>query len=328
MSKNDIKILVSGGAGYIGSLLVRLLLDEGYSVRVIDSLMFGDDALNEIRDNPSFEFIEGDVRNEADLERALNGIDHVAHLAAIVGDPACAKEPELTKSVNLKGSKLIYKMANEAGVKRFIFASTCSNYGQMENPDEYVTEESALAPVSLYAETKVEVEKYLLAQDRSNVCKPTCLRFSTVYGISPRPRFDLTVNEFTKEIALGRELVIYGEQFWRPYCHVIDLCRSVLSVIESSEEQTAFQVYNVGDTDENYQKKMIVNELLKFFPDASIKYVQKDEDPRDYRVSFEKITSNLDFSITKRVPDGIKEIKEVIEGNKIGNPDDQKYSNV
>ena len=110
MSKNDIKILVSGGAGYIGSLLVRLLLDEGYSVRVIDSLMFGDDALNEIRDNPSFEFIEGDVRNEADLERALNGIDHVAHLAAIVGDPACAKEPELTKSVNLKGSKLIYKM--------------------------------------------------------------------------------------------------------------------------------------------------------------------------------------------------------------------------
>ena len=198
----------------------------------------------------------------------------------------------------------------------------------MENPDEYVTEESALAPVSLYAETKVEVEKYLLAQDRSNVCKPTCLRFSTVYGISPRPRFDLTVNEFTKEIALGRELVIYGEQFWRPYCHVIDLCRSVLSVIESSEEQTAFQVYNVGDTDENYQKKMIVNELLKFFPDASIKYVQKDEDPRDYRVSFEKITSNLDFSITKRVPDGIKEIKEVIEGNKIGNPDDQKYSNV
>lgn len=322
------KVLVTGGAGYIGSVLVRLLLEKGYNVRVFDNLSFGGESIVDLLNHDRFEFLKGDMRNEDDLKKAVDGIDYIAHLAAIVGDPACRKFPEDAKAINLEGSKSLYSIANEAGVKKFVFASTCSNYGKMDDPEAYVNEDSKLAPVSLYAETKVAVEKYLLNQPKTNNCKPTSLRFSTVYGLSPRPRFDLTVNEFTRELALGRELVIFGEQFWRPYCHVVDLSRSVIEVFEADEETVAYDVFNVGDTDENYQKEMIVNEILKVIPDGNIKYVQKDEDPRDYRVSFDKIKDRLGFKITKRVPDGIKNIKQAVVDGFFHDPDDSRFSNI
>lgn len=322
------KILVTGGAGYIGSVLTRQLLEKGYSVRVIDNLMYGGEPIIDLFNYPNFEFIKGDVRNREDVAKAVEGVDSIAHLAAIVGDPACAQQPELSKSTNIDGSKLLYEVANQSGVKKFVFASTCSNYGKMENPDEYVHEDSKLAPVSLYAETKVSVEQYLLSQPTTNNCKPTCLRFSTVYGLSLRPRFDLTVNEFAKELAMGRELVVFGEQFWRPYCHVYDLARSVVTVIEADPAIVSFDVFNVGDTSENYQKKMIVDEVLKVIPGAKIKYVSKNEDPRDYRVAFEKIKNKLGFELMFKVPDGIKQIVKVINDGFILNPDDNKYKNV
>jgi len=320
-------VLVSGGAGYIGSILVRLLLGKGYRVRVIDNLSFGGEPIIDLLNDDDFSFVKGDVRNEDDVRRALDGVDYVAHLAAVVGDPACAKQPELAREVNLEGSKLFYRLADECGAKRFVFASTCSNYGKMDDPESFVDENSRLAPVSLYAETKVEVENHLLQQPRERTCKPTSLRFSTVYGLSPRPRFDLTVNEFAKELAMGRELVVFGEQFWRPYCHVVDLCRSVIAVLEAPEETVAFDVFNVGDTSENYRKQMIVDEIVKQLPDARIKYVQKNEDPRDYRVSFEKIADRLGFSITKKVPDGIAQVIQVIRDGFITDPDKQEYRN-
>lgn len=321
-------VLVSGGAGYIGSILVRLLLAKGYRVRVVDNLSFGGEPIIDLLNDDDFSFVKGDVRNENDVRGALDGVDHVVHLAAIVGDPACAKQPELAREVNLEGSKLFYLLADECGAKRFVFASTCSNYGKMEDPESRVDEDSPLAPVSLYAETKVEVEQFLLNQPASRTCKPTSLRFSTVYGLSPRPRFDLTVNEFAKELALGRELVVFGEQFWRPYCHVVDLCRSVIAALEAPEEKVAFDVFNVGDTSENYQKQMIVDEILKQIPDARIKYVEKNEDPRDYRVAFDKIASRLDFSITKKVPDGIAQVIQVIRDGFISDPDKPEYRNI
>lgn len=322
------KILVTGGAGYIGSVLTRQLLEKGYQVRVMDNLMYGGEPIIDMPNYPNFEFVKGDIRNREDVEKAMQGMDCVAHLAAIVGDPACAKNPELSRSTNLEGSKLLYDVANEKGAQRFVFASTCSNYGKMDDPEAYVSEGSKLAPVSLYAETKVATETYLLEQPKSNNCKPTCLRFSTVYGLSLRPRFDLTVNEFTKELVLGRELVVFGEQFWRPYCHVYDLARSVVTVIEADEDKVAFDVFNVGDTSENYQKQMIVDEIIKQVPDAKVKYVTKNEDPRDYRVNFSKIKDKLGFELMFTVPDGIRQIKEVLEAGFILNPDDNKYKNV
>lgn len=322
------KVLVSGGAGYIGSVLVRLLLEKGFAVRVIDKLSFGGEPLLDWLNHPQFEFVKGDIRNEADVTAALQGVDAVAHLAAIVGDPACAQEPELARATNYDASVQFYNLAEKAGAKRFVFASTCSNYGKMEDPEGYVNEDSQLAPVSLYAETKVAVEKFLLGQERGNTCKPVCLRFSTVYGISMRPRFDLTVNEFTRELALGRELVVFGEQFWRPYCHVVDLARSVVAVLEAPEEKVAYDVFNVGDTAENYQKKMIVDAILEQLPDSRVKYVSKNEDPRDYRVNFSKIKERLGFTITMRVPDGIRQIRQVISAGFLNDPDDARYRNI
>ncbi|MCF6242658.1 MAG: NAD-dependent epimerase/dehydratase [Bacteroidales bacterium] len=322
------KILITGGAGYIGSVLARMVLRAGYKVRVLDNLRFGGEAIVDLLNDRNFEFIKGDTRNENDLKKAVAGMDYIAHLAAIVGDPACAKEPELAKETNLEASKKFYQIANEAGVKRFVFASTCSNYGKMNDGDTFVNEDSELAPVSLYAETKVATEQFLLAQNQNNTCKPTILRFSTVYGLSSRIRFDLTVNEFTKELALGRELVIFGEQFWRPYCHVVDLARAVQLVFESDIKKVAFDVFNVGDTHENYQKQMIVNEIKKQIPDAKIKYVKKNEDPRDYRVNFDKIKNKLGYSISMRVPDGIAQIIKVIKEGFLNNPDEAKYKNI
>lgn len=326
---NDTKtILVTGGAGYIGSVLVRLLLARGWRVRVLDCLRAGGESLLELFDHERFEFLRGDIRDAETVARAVAGCYGVAHLAAIVGDPACRADPDLARSINLDGSRRLLDAAERAGVPRFVFASTCSNYGKMPDPEQYVDETSPLAPVSLYAETKVAFEQELLARSRRDGLAGTCLRFATVYGISPRLRFDLTVNEFTRELALGRELVIFGEHFWRPYCHVRDLAGSVLATLEATPEQVAGEVFNVGDTAENYTKKMIAEELLRQIPGAKIRYVQRTEDPRDYRVNFDKIRRELGFRITRRVPDGIAEVLRLLRSGLLSNPDAPQYANV
>ena len=185
-------------------------------------------------------------------------------MAAIVGDPACKLYSDLATKTNWDSSKHLIDKAQSTGVSKFIFASTCSNYGKMKDPKAFVDENSKLAPISLYAELKVKFENYLLKEmRRRDEFSPTSLRFSTVYGLSPRMRFDLTVNEFTKELALGKELVIFGKQFWRPYCHVKDFANAFITVLEAPENKVAFNVFNVGDTNENYTKQMIVEEIKK-----------------------------------------------------------------
>ena len=322
------KVLVTGGAGYIGSVLVRQLLNKNFQVRVLDSLKFGGDALYDVMLNPNFEFIKGDIRNAEDIDKALVGIDAIAHLAAIVGDPACKKYSEEANETNWDASVNLFEKAEKAGVKRFVFASTCSNYGKMVNPDDFVTERSELRPVSLYAELKVKFERFLLEQHRdSNICS-TSLRFSTVYGFSPRIRFDLTVNEFTRNAVVNGEQEIWGQQFWRPYCHVDDLAGSVVLVLKSSEEKVRANVYNVGWTDENYQKGTIMKEVCKVVPNVKVNYVESTEDPRDYRVNFDKIKNELGFNLTKKVPDGINEIYTLVKSGIIIDPFEQKFRNI
>jgi nucleoside-diphosphate-sugar epimerase len=322
------KVLVTGGAGYIGSVLVRQLLNKNYKVRVLDSLKFGGDALYDVMLHPHFEFLKGDIRNEKDIDNALEGIDAIAHLAAIVGDPACKKFSEEANQTNWDASVSLFKKAEKAGVKRFVFASTCSNYGKMTNPNDFVTETSELRPVSLYAELKVKFEKFLLEENKdSNICS-TPLRFSTVYGFSPRIRFDLTVNEFTRNATINGEQEIWGAQFWRPYCHVDDLARSVVLVLESAEEKVRANVFNVGSIDENYQKGMIMDEVCKVVPNVKVNYVESAEDPRDYRVNFDKIKNELGFTITKKVPDGVKEIYSLVKTGIIADPFEQKFRNI
>lgn len=322
------KVLVTGGAGYIGSVLVRQLLEKGYKVRALDSLKFGGDALYEVMLHPNFEFIKGDIRNNGDVEKALKGIDAIAHLAAIVGDPACKKFSEEAHETNWNGSVALFEAAEKAGIKKFVFASTCSNYGKMPNPDSFVTETSELRPVSLYAELKVKFENYILEERKNSKMCATSLRFSTVYGFSPRIRFDLTVNEFTRNATINGEQEIWGAQFWRPYCHVEDLARAVILVLESAEDKVKSEVFNVGNTDENYNKGMIIEEVCKVVPNVKVNYVEMNEDPRDYRVNFDKIKNQLGYSITKTVPDGVKEIYSLLKTGIVTDSFSQKFRNI
>jgi nucleoside-diphosphate-sugar epimerase len=321
------KILITGGAGYIGSTLAPFLLASGHHVRVLDCLAYGGQSLLGVWAHSAFEFIRGDIRDREIVRSAVAGQDAVVHLAAIVGDPACAREPDLARSTNLDASLALIAESQSAGVERFIFASTCSNYGKMKDNNQYVDEGSELSPVSLYAETKVAVETALLQSGPSEHWCPTPLRFATVYGVSPRMRFDLTVNEFTMELLTKKYLKVYGEQFWRPYVHARDAARAIELVLKSSLELVGGRVFNVGATDQNFQKQQLVELIRPYAPDAVIEFVFKAEDPRDYRVSFARITDQLGFKITRTVAQGIAEIAHLVRDNVVDNVADRKYRN-
>lgn len=321
------KVLVTGGAGYVGSTLVPMLLNRGHEVRVLDSLMHGGDTLLGSWANPGFEFINGDVRDAAAVREALAGVDAVVHLAAIVGDPACARSPDAARAINLDGSLGLMEAAKKAGVSRFVFASTCSNYGKMKDPNGYVDESSELSPVSLYAETKVAVERALLESGTDNGFIGTPLRFATVFGVSPRMRFDLTVNEFTMEMITKGKLVVFGEQFWRPYVHVADAGRAIAAVLEAPAETVRGQVFNVGSTKQNYQKQQLVELIQPLAPEAKVEYVHKTEDPRDYRVSFKRINDQLGFETRRGVDDGIREVARLVRSGVIQDFGDARFRN-
>jgi len=321
------KILVTGGAGYVGSTLVPLLLAKGNSVRVLDALMHGGRSLLGVWANPDFEFIRGDVRDAKLVQKALAGVEAVVHLAAIVGDPACARDPELARSVNMEASLSLMKECKKEGVARLVFASTCSNYGKMNNSDGYVDETSELRPVSLYAETKVTVEKALLDPKETDSLAATALRFATVYGVAPRMRFDLTVNEFTMELMTKKHLTVFGEQFWRPYVHVRDAARAIQSVLDQPSAKMKNAVFNVGSTDQNFRKLDLVELIKPYVADAKIEFVKRNEDPRDYRVSFAKIKDQLGYATTRTVAEGVKEVVQLVQDQTLRDFDSSEYRN-
>lgn len=321
------RILITGGAGYIGSTLTPFLLTAGHEVRVLDYLAHGGESLLGAWAHPGFEFVRGDVRDRETVRKAVTDQDAVVHLAAIVGDPACARDPALARSINLEASLALIAECQSVGVERFIFASTCSNYGKMKDPDRYVDEDSELSPVSLYAETKVAVETALIRSGGSRRWCPTPLRFATIYGVSPRMRFDLTVNEFTMEMVTKKQLKVYGEQFWRPYVHARDAARAIDLVLNSTPEKVGGRVFNVGSTGQNFQKQQLVEMIRPYAPDAAVEFAFKSEDPRDYRVSFARITDELGFTITRTVAEGIAEIAQLVRERIIDDFADQKFRN-
>ncbi|HEY3018853.1 MAG TPA: SDR family oxidoreductase, partial [Solirubrobacteraceae bacterium] len=269
--------------------------------------------------------VVGDVRDPDARRRALDGAQAVVHLAAIVGDPACARDPELSQAVNVDGSRALADDARALGVEHLVFASTCSNYGRMADPTVPIAEDGVLAPVSLYARQKVGIERGLLA---SNGMATTCLRFATVYGMAPRMRFDLTVNEFTLWLWAGRTLEVFGEQFWRPYIHVRDAARAVRTVLDASGEHVAGQVFNAGRSTENYRKLDLVEAIREQLPNrGEVRFVHRDEDPRDYKVSFEKICGELGFETSLTVPQGIAEIVATLERGALPDAFDRRYRN-
>jgi nucleoside-diphosphate-sugar epimerase len=322
-----VKVAVTGGAGYIGALVADELLRGGHDVRILDVLLHGQEDVASDIESRGVEVVRGDVRDADARGRALEGADAVVHLAAIVGDPACGRDPELSNAVNVEGSRGVLADARGLGVGRVVFASTCSNYGRMADPTVPVDESGELRPVSLYAEQKVGIERALLNGSVGDL-QPTCLRFATVYGVGRRMRFDLTVNEFTRDLWAGRQLDVFGELFWRPYIHVRDAARAVALVLASPPEKVAGEVFNAGHSDENYRKLDLVELITGRLGRGEVSYVHRDEDPRDYKVSFEKIKDVIGFEPRYRVPDGIDEIVEALDEERFGDPFDGRYSNI
>lgn len=318
------KVLVTGAAGYIGSTLCKILLSEGYEVIGIDKLLFGGKSLLGLLQSSNFRFIKEDIYNTSTYENLIDSETPIVHLAAIVGDPASRKMPEETIKTNLEATKKIIDLAVKKKIEKFVFASTCSNYGKNEE-EKPVTEEFELNPLSLYAKTKVQIEKYL-ANDVRGQLNWTILRFATVYGISPRLRFDLTVNDFTMHAIVDKKLMIFLPKSNRPYIHVVDAAKAVQLVLNNISS-TAQEVFNVGDTKENYRKIDIVNRIKKIIGDFDVEFVEKDEDLRDYKVSFEKIKRKLNYKTTKTVSDGIKEIALIVKNKIITDFDNKDYYN-
>jgi nucleoside-diphosphate-sugar epimerase len=299
-------VLIIGGAGYIGSVLTKKLLSKGWKVMVLDKLLYDNGSVvADLMEDDGFSFKFGDFGNNDILTQVLNKITDVVLLASLVGDPICKKYPELARKINIDYPKNLLRRLNRKNIIRFIFTSTCSNYGL--RPDNSIAnEESELNPQSLYAETKIEIEKFILENAEDFDYSSTILRLGTAFGISKRMRFDLTISEFTRNLALNNKLIVYDENTWRPYCHVSDISNTIIRVLEIQKEKINGQVFNIGCS--NYTKKMIIESIKKFVNDPKIEYQKGGSDPRNFRVSFDKAHKILGFEPVLFPEDSIKQL--------------------
>ena len=319
------KYLITGGCGYIGShLAFQLSKDKRNKIVCYDNFLNSNKDVKKYLLNHNCKIIEGDIRNYKKLKKIIidHRIEYVIHLAGLVGDPACKINTSLTKKVNLDASINFFKNCKKFGVKKFIFASTCSNYGLATK--KIANENTKLNPLSAYAKTKVNFEKFLINQNKSKM-NVFILRFATVFGLSERMRFDLTVNQFTRDIYFNKKLLIFAANTFRPYCHVKDVSRAIIKVINS---KIKFGIYNVGSTKNNFSKKAIVQKIMSYKKSKNIFYKKEtDFDKRDYRVSFKKIFNKLSFKTIYNLDYGIKETLSYLRNNKNKNFYVKKYSN-
>tara|TARA_Y100001970_G_scaffold55808_1_gene70694 strand:- start:24487 stop:25485 length:999 start_codon:yes stop_codon:yes gene_type:complete len=309
-------VLLIGGEGYIGSVLSNYLLHKGYKVRSLDALIYPDQKMDLVKANiKNFEFILGDIRNKTILKKSLEGINSVVILAGLVGDPITKKYPKEAQEINYHAIKDLINQCDNKKIEKLIFISTCSNYGFIDETLK-AKEEHELKPLSLYAKHKVEIENYILSlKGKINFC-PTILRFATAFGSSPRMRFDLTVNQFTKELFNKNPLNIYDENTWRPYCHVKDFSRLIEIVLNEKKEKLNFQIFNSGGDQNNFTKKNIIEAITKLIPSNNkISYEPGDKDKRNYRVNFEKVKKLLNFNVEYTIQDGIQEMISSLKSN-------------
>lgn len=300
------RILLTGCGGYVGGAFLMKAVSDGYRVRCIERLIYGGKHISGLVYNEGVEFIYGDIRDKELISHAMEDIDVVVHLAAIVGDLPCQAAPRTTVSINFQSTRQLALEAKEKGVKRFIFGSTCSNYG-ITDPSVPADENSQLNPVSLYAETKIDCERFLQSIS-DDMFHTTSLRFATAYGVSFRTRFDLLVNSFVYEALTDNEIVVFAADQWRPYIHVMDMARILLMVIEAEPYKISGEIFNAGSNRENYTKRQIVMILKELLPEVRTKFITKDNDKRSYRVDFTKIEKVLGFEPTKTVKDGYIEL--------------------
>lgn len=334
----DRHVLVTGGAGYIGSLLTSELLRSGFLVTVMDDLLFGGESLVPFLPHPNFRFVKSDVTDPRAVRDGLKGAQFTGnpwpvpeafvHLAGLVGFPACqAVGRPVAWRFNVDATKFVLQQASDLGVERLVFSSTYSNYGLAQDGNP-VNEQSPLNPQSLYAETKIAAEEYLLSQ-RDGTTAPIILRLATLYGVSPRTRFDLIVNQFVLDAYTKRRLIIYQRGYSRSFVHVRDVVRGIILALEAPPEKVRGQVFNVGAENGNYSKDEIVALVLKRMPETAVEYrdLTFGGDMRDITVSFNKIRQELGFATNYDVDEGIRELLFALKTGLIRNPMDERYRN-
>jgi nucleoside-diphosphate-sugar epimerase len=316
-------VLVIGGAGYVGCWLIRRLLEEGKSVRVLDNAVYGLDPIRDLLQNPRVEYLNGDCRNIQDVVKAVRGVSSIVHLAAIVGDPACEIDHKTTIEINYAATRMIVEVAKGYGVERFLFASSCSVYGAT---DEIMDEDSKVEPVSLYGQLKVAAEQALL-EAASDDFHPVLLRFATVFGLSNRPRFDLVVNLLSAKAWQDGVITIYNGEQWRPFVHVKDLSEAIILLLSAPLRAVSQQTFNVGDNSLNHTLTEVGEVIRRVFPGTRIEGVE-NADKRNYRVNFDKIQKRLGFRCRYHLEDGVREIKAAFDSSAIDNYKNIRFSNL
>jgi nucleoside-diphosphate-sugar epimerase len=316
-------VLVTGGAGYIGSLLVLRLLERGYRVRVVDRLLYGGAALRDTLSHPNFELIVADFRNFDVVMHATESVDAVIHLGAIVGDSACDLDEELTRTTNVDATGIIADACRARDIARLVFVSTCSVYGAS---DEALDETSALNPVSLYARSKIAAEQLLLAH-ANFAFRPIILRLGTAYGFSPRPRFDLVVNWLTAQALAEGRIAIHGGAQWRPFVHLEDINQALMLSLEAPLESLGGEIFNVGANEHNHQLSELGSLIGEAVPTTEVATLDHVVDRRNYYVDFAKARHVLGFLPTRGLRDGVREIKAAIESGLVSQFRDSRYHN-
>ena len=309
------KILLIGGEGYIGNVCALELLKKNCKITSFDYLIYKNSENILIKESSEdYRFVFGDINDERKLKECIKKNDYIIILAGLVGDPITKKYPKESHLINDIGIKKIIDICAIEKNKKLIFVSTCSNYGLIEG-DYLADEEHELSPLSLYAKSKVSIENYILSLKNNSSLRPTILRFATAFGLSPRMRFDLTVNQFTKELKLNNKLQVFDENTWRPYCHVKDFAEIIYRVIQCPDKKVSWEIFNAGGESNNATKKMIVDKVMNYLGKGDVEYLENDMDPRNYRVNFDKIRSILNFEPAYSIDDGIEEIARAIENN-------------
>jgi nucleoside-diphosphate-sugar epimerase len=318
------RVLVVGGAGYIGSALIQKLTQKGYSVRILDLLLYGEDPIKEFMVHPEVEIVRGDFRQIDTVVEVMHDVDAVVHLGAIVGDPACALDEQITIDINLMATRMIAEVAKGCGVARFVFASTCSVYGAS---DLFLDERSALNPVSLYARSKIASEQVLMSMATDQFA-PTILRFGTIYGLSGRPRFDLVINTLTAKAVTEDQITVMNGDQWRPFVHVQDAALAILKVLEAPLDVAGATTFNVGSDEQNYTIRDVGSIIQRLVPRAQVIESFSNAERRNYKVDFRRIRAAIDFRPEWTIERGVQQVITALHTGSVGDYKDARYSNV
>lgn len=317
------RVLVTGGAGYIGSHLVKFLLDKDYEVVVLDNGLFGYYSLDSFHQNENFTLVKGDIRIKEDILKSLDKVNTIVHLAGIVGEPACSFDKDIAHSVNVSSTKLLLECAVRKKVESFVFASSCSVYGYGKDP---FTEESLLNPVDYYAETKISGEK--IVESFQDEIDTTILRFATVYGLSRRMRFDLAVNVMSANAAVNGYLNINGGNQYRPFVHCMDVAKAIEKIVSFSSRNVKNQVFNIGSNKQNYKLSFLGEKIAKNIENTRIEYNGEKEDDRSYFVSFDKAENILKFIPEKSIYDAVREIDFLFKTHLVTDHKNENFNNL